>query len=130
MRSASSTASSIFVRHRKMALGGHGPCGPEFEQLATQVFSRQHVQGAERLIHEEHPPAHTAARESPPAASCRPTAPSIGGLKAVQATVSSIFMLPVGRSLEGTPRAATGFTFFQHREPGKEGKGSGRQSRR
>ncbi len=41
------------VRDQKDGLGGHGLLGPQFQQLAAQVLSRQHVERGKRLVHEE-----------------------------------------------------------------------------
>jgi len=34
-------------------LGGHGLVGPQLQKFTAQVFRGQHIEGAERLVHEK-----------------------------------------------------------------------------
>ena len=53
MRSASGTASSMLWVTIRMALAGKSWPPQRFEQLGAEVLRRQHVERAERLVHQQ-----------------------------------------------------------------------------
>ena len=52
-RSASRTASSMLWVTMQIALVGNSSVGPQVHQLGAQVLRGQHVEGAERLVHQQ-----------------------------------------------------------------------------
>ncbi len=110
------------VGHDEDALGGHGLLGPELEQFAAQVFGREHVEGGEGLVHEEH---FGLDDESAGKADALLHAAGeflgVCGLKAVEADGIE-HVHAAGAALFGIDAASLEWRFnvFKHGEPGKE----------
>ena len=105
-------------------LGGHGLVGPQLQQLAAQVLGGEHVEGGERLVHEEHFRLDDqGAGKADALLHAAGEFLGIGGLKAVQAHriqhLHAALAALVRADAAGLQR---GFDVFKHREPGKEGK--------
>ena len=73
------------VGHQEDGFRGHGLLGPKLQKFTAQILGGQHVEGRERLVHEEHLGLHHQRPRKPyalPHAARKLL--GVGGLKAVQ----------------------------------------------